>query len=184
MEDLTALRMRLSPGERLLWMGQPQRGLRLSSSDLFVVPFSLLWCGFALFWEKNVLDSNAPLVFRLWGIPFVLVGLHFVVGRFFWDAWRRSRTRYAVTDQRVIILSGGWRPQLKTVPLRSLPELSLTEEDHGRGTIAFGSATLPFGRFGWSGWPGMSEPMVPSFERIENVHAVHELIRNAHLLAA
>jgi hypothetical protein len=184
MEDVSVLRLHLSPGERLLWMGRPIGGLRLRSSDLFLVPFSLVWGGFALFWEDAVLRSNAPLLFRLWGIPFVLVGLYLIVGRFFWDAWRRSRTLYALTDQRAIILGGGVTQRLRSLALRALPEISFSEERAGRGTITFGSPTLPFGRFGWPGWPGTAEMAAPAFESIENARSIHELIRNAQLVAA
>jgi hypothetical protein len=33
-----------------------------------------------------------PDSLRLFGNPFVLVGLYITVGRFFFDAWRRGRT--------------------------------------------------------------------------------------------
>jgi hypothetical protein len=184
MEDVSALRLHLSPGERLLWMGQPMGGLRFTASDLLLVPFSLLWGGFALFWELTVLRSNAPLLFRLWGIPFVAVGLYLIAGRFFHDAWRRSRTLYAVTDQRAIILDAGIHRRLRSLALRSLPEISITDERAGRGTITFGSPTLPFGWLGRSGWPGTGQMAAPAFESIENARSVHELIRNAQLLAA
>jgi len=183
MEDVSALRLHLSPGERLLWIGQPVGGLRLTPQDLLLVPFSLLWGGFAFFWEASVLRSNAPLLFRLWGVPFVLMGVYLIVGRFFHDAWRRSRTLYGLTDQRAIILGGGVSRRLTSLALRSLPELSITEERNGRGTISFGSSTRPFGWFSRSGWPGMGDP-TPSFESIENARSVHELIRNAQLVAA
>jgi hypothetical protein len=74
-----------------------------------------------------------------------------IVGRFFHDAWRRNRTLYALTDQRVIIVDGGIQQRLRSLPLRTLPEISITDERAGRGTITFGSPTLPFGWFGGSG---------------------------------
>jgi hypothetical protein len=184
MEDDSALRLHLSPGERLLWMSQPIRGLRFTASDVLLVPFSLIWGGFALFWEAGVVRMHAPVFFRLWGMPFVLVGVYLIVGRFFHDAWRRSRTLYALTDQRAIIVSGGFQPRLRSLPLRSLPEISISEERGGRGTITFGSPSGPFGVLGRSSWPGTRQNAAPAFEGIENARSVHELIRNAQLLAA
>ena len=46
---------------------------------------------------------------RFWGIPFVAIGLYLVVGRFFYKRWDRRRTRYAITDQRVVIIRSAGR---------------------------------------------------------------------------
>jgi hypothetical protein len=84
----------LDRDEHLLWIGQPRRGVFLRAPDLFLVPFSLLWGGFALFWEWQVLHTpNAPAYMALFGLPFVLFGIDPIAGRFFVDARLRARAR-------------------------------------------------------------------------------------------
>jgi len=168
---------------KLLWAGRPVQGLRLRAGDLLLVPFSLVWAGFAVFWEWTVLKQSAPGFFVLWGIPFVLAGLYIVVGRFFFDAAARARTCYAVTTQRVIILSGFWTHQFRTLWLRALPELSLREGRGARGTIDFGASPLPVWSRGAS-WPGVSRMQPPSFELIEEARHVYDLVRTAQQEAA
>jgi len=178
--DQSVVRDQLGPSEHLLWAGQPLPGLRLRTSDVFMVPFSLLWGGFAFFWEWSVIRSNAPFFFRLWGIPFVLVGLHMIVGRFFWDAYQRRNTYYGVTNERVLIVSKAPTNSVKSLSLRSLADVTLASGSDGRGSIQFG-ASGAFAAPAWlaqSGWPGARSP-IPVFDTIENAKHVYDTIRQA-----
>jgi hypothetical protein len=55
------IRERLEPQERVLWWGGPKGGIRFRLIDLFLVPFSLLWGGGAIFWETMAIRQDAPL---------------------------------------------------------------------------------------------------------------------------
>ncbi|TGT22819.1 PH domain-containing protein, partial [Mesorhizobium sp. M4B.F.Ca.ET.172.01.1.1] len=91
------LQGRLLSHERILWSGIPAQGLLFSGRDIFLIPFSLLWGGFAIFWTYMATKQGAPLFFDAWGAMFVCIGLFFVFGRFIFDAWLRQRIHYAVT---------------------------------------------------------------------------------------
>jgi hypothetical protein len=161
---LPEIQRELSSKERLLWSGQPRQGIALKSSDVMAIPFSLMWGGFAIFWESSVIDSNAPFFFMLWGIPFVLVGLYMIIGRFFFDASTRRNTFYGVSNERVLIVSGIFNRQIKSLNLRTLTDLSLTEGREGEGTISFGGGSGMSSMFGgFAAWPGTSKNLGPRF---------------------
>ena len=139
-----------------------------------------MWGGFAIFWESSVLTSNAPGFLVLWGIPFVLVGLYLIVGRFFFEAKQRAHTFYAVTNERILIVTGVFNRKVKSLNLRTLSDISLTEGKNNEGTISFGGGS-PFSSMfgGFSGWPGMGSQMGPRFELIAGAKPVFETIRGA-----
>jgi hypothetical protein len=164
--------------ERLLWSAQPRQGLILRSNDALLIPFSLLWGGFAFFWEYSVVDSNAPILFRLWGVPFVVAGLYLIVGRFFVDARLRSKTFYGLTTERIIIVSGLFSRTIKSVQLRTLSDVSLAESaGDDVGTITFGPQA-PWWTAG-GGWPGAQRQTSPAFDSIPGARVVYEKIRVA-----
>ena len=104
----------LLSGERTLWFGQPKQGLALSGKDALLIPFSLMWGGFAIFWNAMVwlapfdgsAEGSPDWFFKLWGLPFLVIGLYLIFGRFFHDAYLRKKLFYAVTDQRILTLRG------------------------------------------------------------------------------
>ncbi len=174
METETPLPIALDREEVQLWRGQPRQGLVVRPADLFLIPFSLLWGGFAIFWEVSVLRMPAPGFFALWGIPFVLMGLYVIVGRFFVDAWRRQRTTYALTTTRVIIRTG---TSLNSLDLRTLTNITVIERRDGTGTISFGPSNPLSSMLGGASWPGM--PLALAFDMIADVQRVYGQIREA-----
>jgi hypothetical protein len=135
----------LLPGESLRWTGQPLRRIIFHTSDWFAVPFSLMWGGFAIFWECSASGQGnsahhglgTDLFFSLWGIPFVLIGQYFIWGRFLFTAWKKSRTFYAVTKKRVIVLNTVRNRKVTDAFISGLSSVSLTTRADGVGTIEF-----------------------------------------------
>ena len=168
------LRQHLGQGESLTWTGRPRQGLTFRRSDLFLIPFSLLWCSFAIFWESAAIGTSAPLFFKLWGIPFVLIGLYLVAGRFFFDAKKRARTAYGITQDRIIILSGFFQKSLKSVNIKSVSEISYKEDKDRSGTILFGPTDPRYALAQGYDWFGNRYPA--RLEMIEDVKNVYSRI--------
>ncbi|MDP9017492.1 MAG: hypothetical protein M3N19_04135 [Candidatus Eremiobacteraeota bacterium] len=107
----------------------------------------------------------------------MLVGLYMIAGRFFWDAYVRSNTWYALTDDTALLLRSGLGGQLTSIFLPSCTSLSLDAQADKSGTIYFGPApTLAqqMGNFGRT-----AAPNVPSFNYIPDVITVYEKCKAA-----
>jgi hypothetical protein len=113
----------------------------------------------------------------LGGVPFLLFGVYFVVGRFFFDSYQRTRTYYAVTGERIIIVSGIASREVKSLPLQTLSEMTLREKSDGSGTITFGPVDPRYAMWAGTAWPGMGKRLPASFELIPNVRSVYDTIR-------
>ncbi len=161
----------LHAGESLLWSGQPPTGLLFRPGDFFMVPFSLFWGGFAFFWEYMAIRGGAPLVFCLFGLPFVLIGLYLIIGRFFIDARMRDTTIYAITSERILVETGLFSRRTISVRLRDVGPVTLTERADGRGTISFASGVPLSGR--------RSAAAGITFELIEQARNVHQIFESA-----
>ena len=167
--------LKLLSGERVLWRGQPGKHLVLRSNELFLIPFSLLWAGFAVFWNATVWTTGAPGFFRLWGLPFLVAGFYISIGRFLVDGYRLKRLRYWITNQRVVIAREG-SGALQSLDIRHLPALSMNEKSDGSGTLVFGEESLIGTRNGLGMWLATSSSP-PRMIAIPNVAAVYHLIQ-------
>jgi hypothetical protein len=58
-DSYVAVQPEIATGESILWAGDPGRAITFHKQDAFLIPFSLLWGGFAIFWEAGVMG--------LWG---------------------------------------------------------------------------------------------------------------------
>jgi hypothetical protein len=155
----------LEDGERLLWAGRPRQGLQLRREIASLIAFALASLPFIGAFAVG--PAGAQTADTLLGNPFVLWMVFVAVAPIVLDALVRRRTAYGLTDRRAIFVSQPLGRQVTAMPLTTLPELTLTEDRDGSGTIWFG----PPRRRGMGG--------TQAFNQIAGVRQVYALIQDA-----
>lgn len=176
----------LAPGEQLLWAGRPKQGFALRGWDIVNIPFSLIMvvAGTMLIFVE-IRQPTDPMA-----LPFLLVwtvsAYWIAFGRFFYDARKRSRTYYALTDSRVIVLSGNRSTNIRSMQLRTLKEITITKRADEAGTIEFDRPGFLSYRYRFESSRGMDMPWFSmdsvrsmAFEMISDVRRVYDLIVQA-----
>lgn len=177
-----AIQPELMSGESIVWAGQPQRSVIFHKEDSFLIPFSLLWGGFAIFWEAGASGSwgkhsNGQWLFALWGIPFVVIGQYLIWSRFVYAAWLKRRTYYAVTNRRVLVIQDGWKRQVASAYVDSLPSLTKEGATNGIGILRFGpEPNMWSNNRGWQGRNALSITDLPTSVDIDDVDSVYRLV--------
>ena len=93
----------LARGERIVWTGRARTRAACSAQQ------TTFWrrsasCGVALrcTGRRQSLGLTggplAPPVFAVFGVPFVILGLYFIFGRFVYQRWAKQNTYYALTN--------------------------------------------------------------------------------------
>ncbi len=175
-DDNSFFKPYLVGGEYILWTGKPGKKKLLTGADIFMVPFSLAWCGFAIFWETTAIATGAPLPFLIFGIPFVLIGLYLVFGRFIYTSYLRKNTAYAITNKKIIRKRG---KKTDMIHAENMPPIYVDIHKDGYGTIQFGhDGYYNRGTFTTNPMNSWSNNNVFSLENIPDVINVEQIITN------
>ena len=167
----------ISPGERMLWEGKPQR-LRgfLRPMDAFLLVFILFMGLFfaAAAAPSSTRDGSLPFLFLL---PFIFFGFFLVGPRILSVIRESSGARYAVTDRRILIRT---RSRLVELDLATLPYLEMERSWLAGPTIFFGQRQV---YEGWGGFYGGSP--APAFRGLadSDSDAVYRTISDARARA-
>jgi hypothetical protein len=178
----------LQPTEKILWSGRPKTGIMLRPFDMFYIPLSLIlggsMIGFGWIAISEYFSMRNPNInYLIMGIFFFLSCLHLIFGRFFVDAKLRENTFYCLTTERAIIISGVFSRKVKTINLKNISEVFLSEKSDGSGMIHFGSSPNPnlyqdqFMRTSGGFLPGYHNNQ-SAFELIPNARDVYQKIQN------
>lgn len=177
----------LEADETVRWSGHPPDGVIFHGYDIFLIPFSLLWGGFALLWNLVVwatvlgavlekgFSGASPAIYiaPIFGLPFLIAGYYIVIGRFQSDATARSKTLYVLTNRRAVIAKGKRVREIRGYELNAGAHITVHERRNGSGSIVFGQPDPWFVRSG-----GGYSYRIPEFrfERIARVREVVQLI--------
>ena len=177
--------------EKVLWKGQPETSVIFTRADIFLVPFSLMWGGFAIFWELGVLgisfmasnsssNNNPPIFFALFGIPFVIIGLYFIFGRFIYKRKQKEKTWYLVTNKRVIVINNFWGTKVDSANIDSIPSYNKSTRSDGIGSITFGNSSFLGGMYanvGMDFFGSFYGPIPPTFFDIKDAESVFKKVQ-------
>lgn len=144
------IRQELSDGEKLLWAGRPdpaQAARKYIAITVFGCVWTLFISVFLVITQKMLhqatgsgggagVDQMFRLVFTLGPGLFLLVGLGMIASPA-WGYARARRTIYAVTSQRLMIVTTGNTRSVVTFDERDLHQIHRTERADGTGSIVF-----------------------------------------------
>lgn len=173
----------LAPGETILWQGQPDAGVDWSELARPTTVFGLAFMAFAIFLLTRPETGGNPVA-ALAFLVFLIFGAHLAVGRLFWDAYRRGKTHYTLSNRTAFVATDVMgRRDLRSIPLsRGMP---MTLQDSVPGSVVFGvdERVIP-GRWQGSRSDGMYVPAKTvrrpvGFLRIANAGQVYGLMQQA-----
>lgn len=173
------LEQKLTATEKLLWAGQPRQGLRLQFFDVILIPFFLVCIGICLLGAYIIISSGMPPLHGLVFLPFLTLGVYFLIARFVLDIRRRAETFYGVSSERILVITGVNGKDTRSLALDALPALRLAESANGAGVIAFADADPQVLTYLEAILPSAGRRLGLHFDVSDNAREVHELIVKA-----
>lgn len=171
----------LLPGETVQWAGRPNAGVIFHKEDWTVIPFTLLWGGFAIlvfvgasgmgkFWTNRP-DKTFQWFDAIWGTAFVLIGQYMIWGRFVYSYWKKQRTCYALTNRRALIVENGLKgSRTSSAYFDNMTIVDKRVRGDGIGSISFGGPVTGEWRMGRH-----NPPRPPTFDDIDGVDSVYQI---------
>jgi hypothetical protein len=131
----------MQPNEIILWTGQPWQGLLFRVSDFSFAAIGIFNIAISTLWTFLITSTDTELYLRVFNTPIILIVFATFFFKYKLDIKRRSLTHYAVTNQRILIVSL-YNNQQTSVLLKSIVDVSLNEMNNGFGTINIGPKTI------------------------------------------
>ena len=159
----------LAPGERILWQGRPDGRLTFRGHSLGLMFMGAVFSAVALLFMGIGIVAG-DLVFTLFPVIHLSVGLGLMFGMPVYGAYARRRTWYTLTDRRAVIATDYW-PKGRDITLHEIgPDSPVTLVERPWPGVQFathhlrtknGTRILPIG-----------------FERIAEARLVHDILHS------
>lgn len=170
----------LQPGERLVWVGRPiPARVAWSGAAPLLFLVGLFWTGAAIYWtlhagatlihppRPGTPASSSEIAFVLFGIPFLIVGI-IILCMPFWAYRAAAGTVYAITSQRLLIISRARVRRVRSISSESVASIERRERAGGIGDLIFRQTSA-----------APSENAIPwRFFAIANAREAEDAIRN------
>jgi hypothetical protein len=172
----TEAQRELESGETILWAGRPD-AKQMGMQSIPIAIFGLFWTSFIVFWVCGAasMGSRMPnnpmgVVFPLFGLPFVLIGVAMIAAPF-WAGKAAQSTTYAVTNHRILVIKASRNRSVRSFRAEDIGELEYTERPDGSGTLVFS-------RHNYQSGNGQTNVAKDQFIGIPNVRQVEQLVRD------
>lgn len=182
----------LADGETILWQGQPDGRLDFSGFWSVQTVFAGFFTAFAMFWMAmsfsmtSLMDDGVGqvvnIIFPLFGLPFLGVGLYMLVGRFWADAQQRRSTHYTLTTHAAYIgVDAGAKRSLDRHAIGVDTRLTLMDGTTGTVWFAPARATAQVTRNSLRVTEAKQRAQKIGFERISDPRAVYAMMRDMRM---
>lgn len=163
----------LNPKEEILWQGQPlvKKTNFLYESLLYIIGFIFLKV--FLIWTFIVFVNDAPAIFKIFGVLFILVMVFRLMSITILNRIRKSKIHYAITNERIFIEYWFLRRRVKSYRISLLPKPILREYSNNIGTI------LIYYEKPWTGkifTYGIENSWSDQFRRLEHISNARDVL--------
>jgi hypothetical protein len=169
--DASIFQGELLKDEKILWIGKPETKFILKNQDIILALFGLLCTGCGLLILSGFITSEDQSS-TSFSMVFILVGLYLLFGRFIFNNYEKKSTFYAVTNQRVLIITNLDTKNVQSKLINQIPVLIKNVRKDGIGTIEFDNY-----QYSTSG-ENLNNTNMLIFHDIKDVDTVYKLISN------
>ncbi len=166
----------LAPGEEIIWQGKPASTIYFKKTEMIVMPFGIgNCCAIAYLYYLLSRTGDVTTLDELKMLPFTIFALYTLFGRLTLDAYRRSKTNYGITANRILINTGIFSSTVHSILIDKLYKTEITNHKDDTGTITLYTPEMRIAKFQKGSWPMKELPML---EKIEDAAGVNKIIQS------